>query len=327
MCGLDVNLSRMSKIGNSISESIEILSNGGLVSIPTETVYGLAANGLNVSAVLKIFAAKKRPSFDPLILHSTADKIFNWVKEIPAPARLLAEVFWPGPLTLILPKSDSVPFEVTSGLDTVGVRVPNHRLTLELLQKIDFPLAAPSANPFGYISPTTAQHVENQLGNEVDYILDGGASQVGIESTIVGFEYNEAVVYRLGGLAIDDIEAVIGKVKIQNNQASNPKAPGMISVHYAPKKPLILVDSFSEVTDNEQTAYMIFDEKIEVDTERQFFLSQSEDYYEAAAKLYALMRQLDESNYKRIIAQRLPDIGLGKAINDRLFRASVKDSF
>lgn len=314
----------MSKIGNSITESIKILKNDGLVGIPTETVYGLAANGLKASAVLKIFTAKKRPSFDPLILHSSSDKIFQWVKEIPEPARKLAEAFWPGPLTLILPKADSVPFEVTSGLNTVGVRVPNHPLTLELLQKIDFPLAAPSANPFGYISPTTAQHVENQLGNEVDYILDGGACQVGIESTIVGFENNEAVIYRLGGLAIDEIEAVIGKVKVQNNQASNPKAPGMIAVHYAPKKPLLLVKNFSEVIDDEHTAYMIFDQNPNVSSERQFSLSMTQDYYEAAAKLYALMRHLDESKFSKIIVQRLPDIGLGKAINDRLFRASVK---
>lgn len=314
----------MSKIGNSITESIKILKNDGLVGIPTETVYGLAANGLKASAVLKIFTAKKRPSFDPLILHSSSDKIFQWVKEIPEPARKLAEAFWPGPLTLILPKADSVPFEVTSGLNTVGVRVPNHPLTLELLQKIDFPLAAPSANPFGYISPTTAQHVENQLGNEVDYILDGGACQVGIESTIVGFENNEAVIYRLGGLAIGEIEAVIGKVKVQNNQASNPKAPGMIAVHYAPKKPLLLVKNFSEVIDDEHTAYMIFDQNPNVSSERQFSLSMTQDYYEAAAKLYALMRHLDESKFSKIIVQRLPDIGLGKAINDRLFRASVK---
>ena len=314
----------MSKIGNLITESIKILENGGLVGIPTETVYGLAANGLNKTAVLKIFAAKKRPSFDPLILHSSSDKIFNWVREIPAPAKQLAEAFWPGPLTLILPKADTVPFEVTSGLDTVGVRVPNHPLTLELLQQIDFPLAAPSANPFGYISPTTAEHVNNQLGNEVDYILDGGACEVGIESTIVGFQNNEAVIYRLGGLAIDEIEAVIGKVKIQNNQASNPKAPGMIAVHYAPKKPLLLVENFSEVIDNENTAYLVFGEKVEVDFERLFSLSPTEDYYEAAAKLYAMMRQLDESHFERIVAQRLPEIGLGKAINDRLFRASVK---
>lgn len=314
----------MSKIGNLITESIKILENGGLVGIPTETVYGLAANGLNKTAVLKIFAAKKRPSFDPLILHSSSDKIFNWVREIPAPAKKLAEAFWPGPLTLILPKADTVPFEVTSGLDTVGVRVPNHPLTLELLQQIDFPLAAPSANPFGYISPTTAEHVNNQLGNEVDYILDGGACEVGIESTIVGFHNNEAVIYRLGGLAIDEIEAVIGKVKIQNNQASNPKAPGMIAVHYAPKKPLLLVENFSEVIDNENTAYLVFGEKVEVDFERLFSLSPTEDYYEAAAKLYAMMRQLDESHFERIVAQRLPEIGLGKAINDRLFRASVK---
>lgn len=314
----------MSETGTPISKAGFILRNGGLVGIPTETVYGLAANGLNAEAVLKIFAAKKRPSFDPLILHSTKDQIFHWAKEIPEQAKALADAFWPGPLTLVLPKSDEVPFEVTSGLNTVGLRVPDHELTLELLESIDFPLAAPSANPFGYISPTTAQHVVNQLGNAVDYVLDGGACQVGIESTIVGFENSRPVIYRLGGLTREAIEHVIGSVDVQINQASNPKAPGMILVHYAPKKPLILVDDFSAIKDDPMTAYMLFGESLDVDAERQFYLSETGDFFEAAARLYALMRQLDDAEFTRIVAKKLPEISLGPAINDRLFRASVK---
>lgn len=315
----------MLDVGHSIEHASQILKTGGLVGIPTETVYGLAANGLNATAVMKIFSAKKRPSFDPLILHSTQDKIFNWAKDVPEDAKKLAKAFWPGPLTLVLPKSEDVPFEVTSGLGTVGLRVPNHPMTLELLSQLDFPLAAPSANPFGYISPTTADHVTAQLKDSVDYVLDGDACQVGIESTIIGFEGGEAVMYRLGGLTKEAVEEVIGVVKVQINQASNPKAPGMIAVHYAPEKPLLLVNDFDEIEDDNQTAYMLFGETMNNVAEgRQFFLSPSGDYYEAAARLYALMRQLDNENFSRIVVKKLPEQSLGAAINDRLYRASVK---
>lgn len=314
----------MSKIGTSIQQAKDFLQSGGLVGIPTETVYGLAANGLDAKAVLSIFEAKKRPSFDPLILHSTKDKIFSWAKEVPVAAQKLADAFWPGPLTLVLPKSDDVPFEVTSGLETVGLRVPQHDLTLDLLSQIDFPLAAPSANPFGYISPTKAEHVEQQLGDAVSYVLDGGACQVGIESTIIGFDDGRPVMYRLGGLTQQEIENIIGPIRTHINQASNPKAPGMIAVHYAPKRPLLLVEDFKQVTDDEQTAYMLFGEKLDVDSNRLFFLSEKGDYYEAAAKLYALMRELDQAPYTRIVTKKLPNKLLGPAINDRLFRASVK---
>lgn len=314
----------MSKVGTSIETASSILKNNGLVAIPTETVYGLAGNGLNPISVLKIFSAKKRPSFDPLIIHSSKDKIFNWVSYVPDKAQLLADKFWPGPLTLVLPKADIIPYETTSGLDTVGVRVPRHSLTLELLSQLDFPLAAPSANPFSYISPTTAQHVIDQLGNEVDYVLDGGSCNVGIESTIVGFEKGQPVIYRLGGLSIEEIESVIGKVELQINYSSNPKAPGMAKVHYAPQKPLVLVDDFSEAVDDAHTAYILFNEQLEIDSNRQFFLSKSDNYFEAAAQLYALLRYLDISEFSKIVVKRLPDISLGTAINDRLLRAATK---
>lgn len=314
----------MSQKGTDIQYAKDLLEQGLLVGIPTETVYGLASNGLNTNAVLSIFEAKKRPSFDPLILHSTQDKIFQWAQDIPQKAQQLAAAFWPGPLTLVLPKADSVPYEVTSGLDTVGLRVPNHALTLELLSQIDFPLAAPSANPFGYISPTTADHVIDQLGDAVGYVLDGGACEVGIESTIIGFENDTPVMYRLGGLTREEIEQVIGSISVQINQASNPKAPGMIAVHYAPKKPLLLVDDLDEIQDDEKTAYLLFGDTIEVAPQRQFFLSKKGDYYEAAARLYALMRQLDQADFNRIVVKRLPEKHLGHAINDRLYRASVK---
>ncbi|MCO5248912.1 MAG: L-threonylcarbamoyladenylate synthase [Chitinophagales bacterium] len=314
----------MSKVGTSIDEAVEILKRGGLVAIPTETVYGLGANALNKSAVLKVFAAKKRPSFDPLIVHSTKDKIFNWAKTVPEKARILADAIWPGPLTLILTKTDDIPYEVTSGLDTVGLRVPNHPLALQLLERLDFPLSAPSANPFAYISPTTAQHVFDSLKDEIDYILNGGESQIGIESTIIAFDKEIPTVYRLGGLSIEDIEKVIGHVQVQINTSSNPKTPGSAKMHYAPLKPMFLVDDFSQIEDDATTAYITFHENLDIENQRQFSLSTKGDYYEAAARLYALLRELDESDFRRIVAKRLPEESLGRAINDRLQRASAR---
>ena len=314
----------MSEIGTSLDKAVEILTRGGLVAIPTETVYGLAANALNKEAVLKVFAAKKRPSFDPLIVHSTKDKIFRWAKEVPDKAKTLADTIWPGPLTLILKKTDDIPYEVTSGLDTVGLRVPQHTLTLELLERIDFPLSAPSANPFAYVSPTSASHVYDSLKDEIDYILDGGESKIGIESTIIGFEKNQAIVYRLGGLSIEKIESIIGKVEVQINQSSNPKTPGSAKVHYSPHKSVFLVNDFTEISDKNTTAYITFNEVLNLDKNRQFSLSSNGDFYEAAAKLYALLRELDNSKFERIVVKKLPEISLGRAINDRFQRAAAK---
>jgi L-threonylcarbamoyladenylate synthase len=316
----------MAVVSQDIREAIRILSEGGLVAIPTETVYGLAGNALDVSAVLSIFEAKRRPSFDPLIIHSTQEKIFSWVKEVPEQAQQLAQACWPGPLTLVLPKADSIPFEVTSGLDTVGIRVPDHALTLALLAEIDFPLAAPSANPFGYISPTTAQHVQDQLGDAIPMILDGGPCEVGIESTIVGFEDGKPCIYRLGGISVEAIEAVIGTVQVKVNMASNPRAPGQLKSHYAPKKPLLLKEQIVLSEDDEDTAYLLFSEPIVgIPEDKQFFLSDKGDFFVAAARLYAQLRALDQSQYRRIIAQLLPESGLGRAINDRIQRAAVRD--
>jgi L-threonylcarbamoyladenylate synthase len=198
----------MAQIETDIEKAKALLESGELVAIPTETVYGLAGNALNPDAVAKIFSVKNRPSFDPLIIHTDSlEKVRKFTLDIPAPLDRLAAHFWPGPLTLLLPKKPIVPDLVTSGLDTVAVRIPQHTLTLSLLEALDFPLAAPSANPFGYISPTTAAHVQDQLGDKIPYILDGGPSQVGLESTIVGLENGEVVVYRLGGLEVAAIES------------------------------------------------------------------------------------------------------------------------
>ena len=232
----------MAQIGTDRQVAKEFLEAGNVVGIPTETVYGLAGNALNPDAVLTIFRVKNRPSFDPLIVHTDSlTKLDQFVTSIPEPARLLADAFWPGPLTLLLPKRALISDLVTAGLTTVAVRIPNHPLTLALLRSLDFPLAAPSANPFGYISPTTAQHVADQLGDQIPYILDGGPAGVGIESTIVGFNDNKATVFRLGGMGLDQIEQIIGPISVQTHSTSNPKAPGMLISHYAPRKPLILL--------------------------------------------------------------------------------------
>jgi L-threonylcarbamoyladenylate synthase len=227
--------------GTELNVAKEFLIKGELVAIPTETVYGLAGNALNEKAVLSIFEVKNRPAFDPLIIHTDSiDKVKEYVSVFPEKAQRLAEQFWPGPLTLLLPKKQIIPDLVTSGLDTVAVRIPKHPLLLELLAELSFPLAAPSANPFGYISPTNAEHVNQQLGDKIPYILDGGECEVGIESTIIGFEADDTVVYRLGGLAVEDIEKLVGPVMLMPHSTSDPKAPGMLKSHYAPRKPLYL---------------------------------------------------------------------------------------
>ncbi|MCX2743612.1 L-threonylcarbamoyladenylate synthase [Mangrovivirga sp. M17] len=312
--------------GKDIQKAVNTLKKGGLVAIPTETVYGLAANAFDPEAVTGIFEAKQRPSFDPLIVHTdTLEKVKSFTTHIPEKARILAEKFWPGPLTLVLEKQNIIPDIVSSGLTTVGVRMPNHPLTRELLSLIDFPVAAPSANPFGYISPTTAEHVAAQLSDKVDYILDGGECKVGIESTIIGFENDEPVILRLGGLSIDEIENVVGKVDVMPHSSSNPKAPGMLKSHYAPKKKFYLgnINELLKEHPGKEVGVLTF-KPMNTGHPYYFALSENGDMHEAAANLFSLMRKLDNSPIEAIIAERVPDTGLGKAINDRLSRASAQ---
>src|SRR5882672_5472348 len=205
----------MAEIGKDIAKAATLLRQGKLVAIPTETVYGLAGNALNVEAVTRIFAAKNRPYFDPLIVHVPyPSSAGEYAERIPGKALDLMEQFWPGPLTVLLSKKNIVPDLVTAGLDRVGLRCPDHPMTLALLQSLPFPLAAPSANPFGYVSPTSPHHVNDQLGNEIEYILDGGECKVGVESTIVGFEDDTPTIYRLGGLQVEAIESITGRVQL-----------------------------------------------------------------------------------------------------------------
>ncbi|WP_339043844.1 L-threonylcarbamoyladenylate synthase [Cardinium endosymbiont of Tipula unca] len=306
----------------------KLLLAGKVVAIPTETVYGLAASAYNFNAVLEIFNIKERPSFDPLIVHAyDLDRTSAFVEAIPTSALLLAKAFWPGPLTLLLPKKKVIPDLVTAGSPCVGVRVPNHVMTLDLLKRLPFPLAAPSANPFGYISPTTPQHVFAQLGNKIDYILDGGACNVGIESTIVSFEKRNPTVLRLGGIAIAALEAVVGPIEIVLQHAPNqPCMPGSLLSHYAPNKKLImgnlskLIPKYKAVTD--RVGILSFQKQYElIPKKNQVILSPQGCLKEAAQNLFHGLRLLDGLPIDIILAAYLPSHGIGAAINDRLQRA------
>ena len=320
----------MARIDIDIDSAKSFLEKGQLVGIPTETVYGLAGNALNAEAVALIFETKNRPSFDPLILHtSSLERVGEFVRDFPEKLKLLAENFWPGPLTLLLPRKAIVPDLVTSGLDRVAVRVPRHSLTLALLESVDFPLAAPSANPFGYISPTQPSHVEAQLGGKIPYILDGGVCAVGLESTIVGMEGDGLVIYRLGGLEIAEIEKLVGPVKIKDHSSSNPQAPGLLESHYAPRTPFFIGNLSELIAENleKNTDFAVLsfaDFFPEVKPENQVALSPARNLHEAAKNLFSAMRKLDESPASLILAELMPETGLGKAINDRLRRAATK---
>ncbi|WP_424963592.1 L-threonylcarbamoyladenylate synthase [Ekhidna sp.] len=316
----------MAEIGKDISKAKQLLENGEVVGMPTETVYGLAGNALNEDAILKIYSVKNRPKFDPLIAHTNSlNKIEGLVLQIPSKAYELANAFWPGPLTILLNKKASVPDLLTSGLDRVAVRIPDHPLTLELLSVLAFPLAAPSANPFGYVSPTSAQHVEDQLGDKIPYILDGGPCHIGLESTIVGFDGGDVVVYRLGGTKVEAIEEIVGKVKIQVNESSNPAAPGMLKSHYSPGRKMIIGDISENLKERnpETTGVLSFMETYDVPEKNQVVLSPSGDLDEAARNIFSALRKMDQSHIKVILSEFLPMEGLGKAINDRLRRAAV----
>lgn len=297
------------------------------MAIPTETVYGLAANALDPAAVVKIFEIKNRPAFDPLIVHVPGvEAVEQYAEEMPAPLRALAERFWPGPLTLLLPKRELIPDLVTSGLPRVALRAPAHPLAQALLRQLPFPLAAPSANPFGYISPTTARHVHDQLQGKIPYILDGGPCRIGLESTITGIEDGQVTVYRVGGLAIEAIEEVAGPVRIMLNQSSNPAAPGMLKSHYAPRKLLILGDIAENMHhySYKKVGILAFREKRPLPAGAiEIVLSETGDLAEAAQNLFGALRMLDQSAAEAILAETVPEEGLGRAINDRLRRAAA----
>jgi L-threonylcarbamoyladenylate synthase len=315
----------VNKISTDIQQAVAFLTEGRLVGIPTETVYGLAANALDPLAVARIFEAKRRPTFDPLIVHVPDFKAVSlYVKDIPAPLEAIANAFWPGPVTLLFEKKEIIPDLVTSGLETVAIRVPNHPLTLELLAALDFPLAAPSANPFGYISPTTAQHVVDQLENEISMVLDGGPCSIGVESTILQWSDGKIKVLRWGGLSVDDLAPFNVQIEVNTHSTSNPTAPGMLTSHYSPRKKMKLVSSISQTNEieNQRVGFLTWTSKSE--NPKHLTLSETGNVAEASQNLFSFLRKLDTMDIDLIIAEKVPDVGLGKAINDRLTRAAAE---
>jgi len=309
-----------------IHRAAEIIRQGGIVAFPTETVYGLGANAFNPLAVARIFEAKRRPYFDPLIVHvaSHGDPA-KLVIDIPSDAKKLMERFWPGPLTVVLLKRGEVPDIVTAGLPSVAIRMPKHEMALSLIEQADCPIAAPSANPFGYLSPTTAEHVRDQLGDQIDFILNGGACEVGVESTIVSFSKGKPRLLRPGGVELEEIESIIGKVEISPIEDDKPSAPGMLPKHYAPRTPIILNwnDKNLDIYKNKKLGLIAFKEtKNHLKFHHVEVLSKNGDFREAAANLFAAIRRLDNLNLDLILAETVPEVGLGRAIMDRLRRAS-----
>lgn len=306
------------------------LNNGETVAIPTETVYGLAANALDPDAVTRIFEAKMRPLFDPLIVHlSSADQMELYADHITEKARILAERFWPGPITIVVKRNHKIPDLVTSGMDSVGLRVPNHPLALELLRSLPFPLAAPSANPFGYISPTSARHVYDQLKGRIPLILDGGSCQIGVESTIVNCMGDDVEILRLGGIPVSDIQDAIGHVKVRAQSTDNPSAamdaPGMLVSHYSPRKKMVIGNIERILHDHAHLNCGVLAFKTNYDVPVKRILTTGGDMRIAAQNLFGMMRELDASEIDLIVAELVPDEGLGLAINDRLKRAAARD--
>ncbi|MDR2732656.1 MAG: threonylcarbamoyl-AMP synthase [Fibromonadaceae bacterium] len=310
-----------------ISEAAEILKKGGIVAIPTETVYGLAGNAFDESVVAKIFAVKERPFFDPLIVHiAEFDELENLAAEIPGNAKRLAEKFMPGPLTLVLPKKGCVPNLTTGGLDTVAVRMPKKQLARDIIKLAGFPLAAPSANMFQHLSPTSAEHVLEQLGGRIDGIVDGGLCEVGVESTVVGFEDDRVVLYRPGAVTKEMIAECLlienGELGMENSvENSQLKSPGLMKKHYSPSTPLFI--GLPGVVPG-GSGLLWFGElpASAGDFAKVLNLSEKADATEAAANLYGMLHGLDSCGLDRIFATLLPRVGLGNAVNDRLVKAS-----
>ena len=312
------------RVTQSPEEAAEALRQGKLVALPTETVYGLGANALDARAVAGIFAAKERPAFDPLIVHvPDVDSVSQVAREFPPLARRLVDRFWPGPLTLVLPKTDIVPELVTSGLATVAVRVPRHPLIRRVLELTDFPVAAPSANLFGRLSPTTVEHVLDQLGDRIDLVLDGGPCQVGVESTIVQVSEGQVVVLRPGGTSLEMIEQITNRIAFAAPCLDTvPLAPGQLPSHYAPRTPLELVDSIPTSAPSAGCGLLLFQPFSTTGYAQLEILSASGSMEEAAANFFPSLHRLDAAGLQVILTTRFPESGLGRALNDRLERAA-----
>ncbi len=319
----------MAEILEASKEAIEraasILKNGGLVAFPTETVYGLGASALNPKAVARVFEVKNRPSFDPFIVHiANSSNLEQLCSKVGSKADKLIEAFWPGPLTLVLPKSELIPDIVTAGNTSIAVRMPSHPIALELIRQSGLPIAAPSANPFSRLSPTTAAHVESQIGAKIDLIIDGGSCSIGVESTVIELG-EEAVLLRPGGITIEELEAVIGPVR-NSFSSTKPHSPGQLLHHYSPNTRLKIVENEKIIIPEGINAGLLSFrgngnnsrfKKVEV-------LSESGDLYQAASNLFSALHRLDVSDLDIIYAESIPESGIGMAIMDRLKKAEHK---
>lgn len=317
----------LNNIGTDIALAARLLRQGRLVAMPTETVYGLAANALDAAAVKRIYEVKQRPAVNPLIIHvADAGQVEEFVTNVPDVARQLMAHFCPGPLTLVLPRKSNIPDIVTAGKPTVAIRIPAHPMAQQLLRLAELPLAAPSANPSGYISPTKAAHVLTTLGNKVGYILDGGDCSAGIESTIVGFENDVPVIYRQGVITADDIRSVAGMV--MQYAGSALLAPGMSRSHYSPVTPVIAagdIDSILQRYSHLKVGLLTYGSYTPgIPTYDQELLCENDEWHIAARNLYGAMHKMDARNYNLIIARLFPSGGIGSVLNDRLERAAAK---
>jgi L-threonylcarbamoyladenylate synthase len=309
-----------------LSQALQALKRGDVIGLPTETVYGLAADAMNISAVQKIFALKGRPVDHPLIVHiADSTQLSKWAIDIPEEAYVLAQHFWPGPLTMILRKQARVPDEVTGGQNTVGLRCPAHPMALTLLQQLQSGVAAPSANRFGRISPTTAQHVRDEFGDAVPVVLDGGECEVGIESTIIDLSSNQPRLLRPGMISQDEIEAVIGPIASNANRES-PRVSGSLAAHYAPRTPMQMLPRNELISQYlRKTQEGLHCEILCLDSLPEGIkgLSLDNDYHAFAHGLYAAMRELDNRHADFLLIEQTPQTSEWLAVNDRLNRALV----
>ena len=310
----------------SVSEAARLLKEGEVVAIPTETVYGLAGNAFEPKALAKIFAAKERPTFDPLIVHiADIAQLTDIAKDIPDSAYRLAEAYWPGPMTIILPKKDCIPDLCTSALPSVAVRFPSHPIAQAIIKESGLPLAAPSANLFKHVSPTTAEHVAAQLADRIAGIVDGGPCSVGVESSIISL-VGEPTVMRPGAITPEMFKAILGEVKIKESTSKPGQpmlAPGQCDTHYRPQVPLYYGEVPAGYTLPEHTVRIAFGTQTGP-IPATVNLSATGDMVEATSKLYAFMHDLDKSEYDLILVDPIPNTGVGMALNDRLKRASIK---
>ncbi|MFI7320204.1 L-threonylcarbamoyladenylate synthase [Streptomyces venezuelae] len=320
---------RVTATSSDIEKAAAVLRDGGLVALPTETVYGLGANAEDPAAVMRIFEAKGRPPSHPLIVHiAAADQLDDWAAEVPPAARLLAEHFWPGPLTLVLRRGNRVPLEATGGLETVAVRVPDHPAALALLSAFGGGVTAPSANRFGQVSPTTAADVQGELGDAVDFVLDGGPCEVGVESTIVDVTGERPAILRPGGVTREDLEAVLGH-PVAVPSSSGVRVPGQHPSHYAPRARVVLVapeeilaEAERAQEDGHQVGVFLPPHLADAPVKAHAVVALPESPAAYARGLYGFLRELDEQGCDLVVACLPTEEGLGLAIANRLRRAA-----